>query len=283
MPKVHDEIIKVDGLSIHVARKCISNRSSPPLLLFNGIGANVELLLPLFHALKNIECIAFDIPGIGASQTPLLPIRFAGLSRLSAKILDHYDYGKVDVLGVSWGGGLAQEFAKRNEKRCRRLILVATSPGAVMVPGNPTVFMKLSTPKRYYDPSYMAEIAHHIYGGELRDKPERIHEFSEHIKGGNSRGYLYQLAAVAGWTSIHWLHKLKQQTLIIAGNDDPLVPLANARILRARIPNSRLLVIDCGHLLLLTKTAEVAPQIAEFLSQEDVNAFSGMAAEQPIA
>jgi poly(3-hydroxyalkanoate) depolymerase len=264
--------IEIDGLSVHVAQKKMENRRDPPLLLFNGIGANVELLFPLMLALQGIECVAFDIPGIGGSETPLMPMRFKSLSRLSVKVLNYFDYDAVDVLGVSWGGGLAQEFAYRQSHICRRLILVATSPGAVMVPGHPRVFMKLSTPKRYLDPNYMNEVAQHIYGGQLRDNPALIREFSNKIKTQqSSRGYLYQLAAIVGWTSIHWLHKLTQPTLIISGTDDPLVPIVNAHILNARIPDSRLLKVDCGHLLLLTKTEEVAPKIVQFLRQKPLD------------
>ncbi|GAB1255718.1 poly(3-hydroxyalkanoate) depolymerase [Aurantivibrio plasticivorans] len=269
MVEFEDSIIKVDRLKIRVVRKLVPDRTGPPLLLFNGIGANAELLKPLMEDLEPIECITFDIPGIGQSQGTLLPMRFKQLSRLAAKILDYFDYGNVDALGVSWGGGLAQDFARQHQTRCRRLILAATSPGVVMVPSKPSVFMKLSTPKRYLDEEYLMEVAHHIYGGVLRDEPERVQEFAEHIKTAKSgRGYLNQLAAVAGWTSIHWLHKLQQPTLILAGTDDPLVPLANGKILSARIPNSILVEIECGHLLLLTKREEVVPKILTFLQFE---------------
>ena len=112
------------------------------------------------------------------------------------------------------------------------------------------------------------EVAHHIYGGVLREHPEKIQEFAQHIKAAKSgRGYMNQLAAIAGWTSIHWLHKLQQPTLILAGTDDPLVPLANGKILAARIPNSRLEEINCGHLLLLTQRDIVVPKIVQFLQQ----------------
>ena len=149
-------------------------------------------------------------------------------------------------------------------------MLAATSPGVVMVPSKPSVFIKLSTPKRYLDEEYLLEVAEHIYGGVLRESPEKIQEFAEHIKPAKSgRGYMNQLAAIVGWTSIHWLHKLMQPTLILAGTDDPLVPLANGKILAARIPNSELMEIACGHLLLLTKRDIVAPKIQEFLLAND--------------
>lgn len=268
MPQFDDDIVKIDRLRIRTVRKRVKNRTTPPLLLFNGIGANSELLMPLMKDLAPIECITFDMPGIGQSESSLLPMRFKGLSKLSEKILDYYDYGKVDALGVSWGGGMAQEFARRHQSRCRRLILAATSPGVVMVPSKPSVFLKLSTPKRYLDEEYLLDVAQHIYGGVLRDDPDKVQEFAKHIKPATgSRGYLNQLAAIVGWTSIHWLHKLQQPTLILAGTDDPLVPLVNGKILAARIPNSRLLEVNCGHLLLLTQRDLVAPKILAFLEE----------------
>lgn len=270
MPEFEDQVVTVDRLKIRVVRKLVAERKSPPLLLFNGIGANSDLLMPLMHDLASIECIAFDMPGIGQSQPTLLPMRFSTLSKLSAKILDHFDYGKVDILGVSWGGGLAQEFAKLHPGRCRRLVLAATSPGVVMVPSKPSVFIKLSTPKRYLDEEYLLEVAQDIYGGVLREHPEKIQEFAAYIKPAKSgRGYMNQLGAIVGWTSIHWLHKLTQPTLILAGKDDPLVPLANGKILASRIPNSELVEINCGHLLLLTQRDVVVPIIERFLLNEE--------------
>lgn len=264
-----DSVVAVEGLKIRVLRKTIAERKSPPLLLFNGIGANAELFKPLMSDLKKIECITFDVPGIGGSKPTLIPMRFKALSKLSAKILDRFGYDNVDVLGVSWGGGLAQEFARQYPQRCRRLILAATSPGVVMVPSKPSVFMKLSTPRRYLDEAYLLEVAHHIYGGVLREHPEKVRAFAEHIKPAKSgRGYLNQLAAMAGWTSIHWLHKLQQRTLILSGVDDPLIPLANGKILNARIPDSRLQEINCGHLLLLTQRKAVVPIISKFLLEK---------------
>lgn len=87
-------------------------------------------------------------------------------------------------------------------------------------------------------------------------------------------GYLYQLGAGMGWTSIHWLHRLKQPTLILAGAEDPLVPVANARILALLVPNNRLFVVPGGgHLFMLHSVGKVVPVIREFLrSREPIRA-----------
>ena len=77
-----------------------------------------------------------------------------------------------------------------------------------------------------------------------------LKEHSRHIQPPRGRGYLYQLMAAWGWTSLHWLGTLRQTTLVMHGNDDPIVPLSNAKILAARIRNAALYVIDDGHLFL---------------------------------
>jgi pimeloyl-ACP methyl ester carboxylesterase len=65
-----------------------------------------------------------------------------------------------------------------------------------------------------------------------------------------------------------WLGSLRQKTLVMHGNDDPIVPLTNAKILAARIPDSTLYVIDDGHLFLISRAREVAPVVRKFLRQE---------------
>ena len=84
---------------------------------------------------------------------------------------------------------------------------------------------------------------------------------------GPSRGYLYQLAAAAGWTSVPFLPWLRQPTLILSGDDDPIIPLVNARIMGRLIRDSRMHVYHGGHLALVTEASELAPVVDAFLSQ----------------
>src|SRR5581483_302712 len=132
-----------------------------PLLLCNGIGASLDLLQPFVDELDpSLDVIRFDVPGVGGSPLPGLPYRFGGLCGLAARMLDTLGYGgAVDVLGISWGGALAQHFAFAQRRRCRRLVLVATAPGAIMVPAAPRVLAHMVTPRRYLDPRYLELIA----------------------------------------------------------------------------------------------------------------------------
>jgi poly(3-hydroxyalkanoate) depolymerase len=258
------DYIDVDGVLLRVAIR--SARGGTPLLLFNGIGANLELVLPFIEALHDHEVIVFDMPGVGRSPMWWVPRRFGGIARLTSHLLDRLGYRTVDVAGVSWGGAVAQQFARQYPERCRRLILAATSAGVVMVPGRPSALLKMSTPQRYLSPQFMQKAAGAIYGGEVRNRPDLVTAHTARVIPPQFLGYVYQLVAGVGWTSIHWLHKLKQPTLIMAGSDDPLVPPVNARLLSLLIPDNRLVIIPGGgHLFMLHCLDQVVPVIRDFL------------------
>ena len=239
-----------------------------PLLLINGIGASLELLEPFVAELDPaVEVIRFDPPGVGGSPLPLRPYWISGLCRLIARLLTELGHDRVDVLGISWGGGVAQHFAAFQRARCRRLVLVATATGALMVPPRPSVLRHMVTPQRYLDRGYLQRIAGDLYGGLARiDTAEAAAAMHNGNRVGPSRGYLYQLAAAAGWTSLPFLPMICRPTLIVAGDDDPIIPLVNARLMNLLIPRSRLHVYHGGHLGLVTEAAELAPVVDAFLA-----------------
>ncbi len=238
-----------------------------PLLILNGLGANIELAEPFIDALSGPTVAIFDVPGVGGSPTPPSPYRPAGIASLAAGLLDHLGYAEADVLGVSWGGAIAQQFAIQHASRCRRLVLAATAPGALMVPGNPLTLLKMATPRRYLDSEHARRIAGEIYGGAFRREPELVSRTFRHIRFSSRGGYYLQLAAAFGWTSLPWLFMLRQPTLIMAGADDPLIPTINARIMRWLIPDARLEILDCGHLFLVSRAAESARIVDSFLTE----------------
>ena len=259
-------MVEVDGQTVRVGVRP-GTEEGPPLLIFNGIGANLELVEPFTAALVGIETVVFDVPGVGGSPAPTLPYRFSGLARLANRLMTQLGYdGQVDVLGVSWGGALAQQFAFQYPQRCRRLILAATSPGALMVPGRLSVLSKLVNPRRYMDPGFLVKVGADLYGGAFRRRPELLREHGRHMRPPRGRGYFYQLLAGSGWSSLFWLRLLRQPTLVMAGTDDPIIPLINAKILASLIHKARLHVIDDGHLFLISRAADVAPVVRRFLA-----------------
>jgi pimeloyl-ACP methyl ester carboxylesterase len=82
---------------------------------------------------------------------------------------------------------------------------------------------------------------------------------------GPARGYYYQLISGIGWTSLPRLPKLRQPTLILAGDDDPIIPLVNARIMHRLIPRSELHIYHGGHLELVADAERIAPVVEAFL------------------
>jgi poly(3-hydroxyalkanoate) depolymerase len=238
----------------------------PPLLLFNGIGSNIELGGPFLRALDDCAAITFDIPGVGHSPAPLFPYRLSWLAWLTKKVLDELGCETVDVLGASWGGALAQQFAVQYPHRVRRLVLAATGMGAgAMVPGDLSALAQLLDAQRHLRPDYLVRVAAAVYGGRFRDDPDAIRQFLALAGRYNRRGYRYQMFAVLGWSSLPWLWRMHMPTLVLAGSDDPLVPPVNAHWQAQLMPQARLHVIDDGHLFLLSSARESADIVTQFL------------------
>ncbi len=263
-------IVTAGDVHVHVHFRPGDPRRTP-LLLINGIGAGLEAFDSFVAALDPaIPVIRVDPPGLGGSPVARRPYRMPALARTLLQVLDILEQPRVDVLGISWGGFLAQQLAYTGRRRCRRLVLVATGAGGAMVPAPPRVLATMMTPRRYQDPAYFRRIAPAIYGGSVRHDPD-VAALALHspTQAGPGRGYLHQLAAITGWTSVRILPTLRQPTLILAGDDDPLVPLVNARILGALIRDSRVHVYSGGHVELVADPQRLVPTIEEFLFGDD--------------
>jgi poly(3-hydroxyalkanoate) depolymerase len=220
-------------------------------------------------ALGRHPSIAFDAPGVAESSVPAYPPTMANLADTVVHLLDHLGVDRADALGVSWGGALAQELARRHPDRIRRLVLCATGAGGLLIPGHPRVMAILATPLRYWSPRYLTRVAPVLYGPDICDDPEMLAR-QRHIRFTRSpsgRGYLYQVLALRRFMSGLWLHRLRQPTLVLHGDADPIVPVVNARILAARIPGARLVTVPGGgHLFLLTRPEAMARLITDFLT-----------------
>ena len=261
----------VDGRTLRVGRwMAIGDDAGEhlPLLFFNGIGANIEAMAPLAAALPERDFITFDMPGVGGSPDPVVPYNAVMMARIAARLLDRFGMPMVDVMGVSWGGAMAQQFALQNSARTHRLILAATSAGMLMIPGKPAALVKMADPRRYIDPNFMNKHFKTLYGGATSGKEDHIGRITPPSK----TGYFYQLMAMIGWTSAPFLPFMKKDTLIMMGGDDQIVPIANGKFLKMLIPNSELLEVeDGGHLFMLSHVNESIAAIREFLDRPVVS------------
>lgn len=258
-------MLHVLGRTLHVAVRT-GDGTLPPLLLLNGIGAPLNLLQPFVDALDPArEVIRLDVPGVGGSPAPKIPYSMGTFALSVARVLDQLEYRNVDVMGFSWGGALAQHLALQHRYRVRRLVLACTGTGVLSVPGRPAVLRHMVTPRRHREPEHAKLVAAEIYGGSMRTNPEQARVLLNPGHRRTARGYYYQLLAASGWSSLGWLPLLKQRTLVIAGDDDPLIPTINPKTMARLIPRSELHLFKGGHLGLLTDARTLAPVVERFL------------------
>ncbi|MDQ6649415.1 MAG: alpha/beta hydrolase [Actinomycetota bacterium] len=186
--------------------------AGPPLLLVNGVGANIEMWQELALRLPGRRLVMFDFPGTGESPPLRRRLRMPALAHLVAGLLDRLDIETADVLGYSWGGVLAQQRAHQAPHRVRSLVLAATIPGVGGQPPSPWVVAAMATPLRYHSRAYLRLVAPLVYGvpvaageghvGARQERPPKL------------RGYAHQLYAIQGWSSRPWLRDLRAPTLV---------------------------------------------------------------------
>ena len=240
------------------------------MLLINGLGAGLEMWRPLVGELPGREVVALDLPGTGHSGRPRLPMRMPRLAAAVTAVLDELALPRVDLLGNSLGGIVAQEVARHSPERVTRLVLAATTPGLPSIPPNPLVALLMLSPARYYDRRLAELIVPVIAGGRTsRDRRVLREGLRERLADPPTPvGYLHQLCSVWGWSGHIHLPRLHMPTLVLHGEEDPVVPVVNARYMARRIPNATLHVIARGGHLILADEAVVAGKvIVEFLSR----------------
>jgi len=259
-----DEVLSWRGHRIHVS----DTGDGEPLLLVSGLGCDADMWAPFVQESAGRRIIRFDAPGTGRSSSPLFPVSIAALAELAATVLDLYDVTSADVVGFSYGGAVAQQLAYDHPDRIRRLVLAATTCGLGSVPGSLQAMAAFANTLRFHSPAYFDRLAPTLYGGVTSRANGRANEM---VKGTTSApssyGYAMQLLGAAGWTSLPFLERIRHETLVINGDDDPLVPVANAQMLAQRIPRARLEIVEqAGHLFLLDDAANLAPRIGRFVN-----------------
>jgi pimeloyl-ACP methyl ester carboxylesterase len=252
----------------------VADTSGPrrPLLLINGLGGHIGMWDPLRAHLDGVPTIAFDAPGTGRSPTPRLPQSVVGVARMITRLLDELALDRVDVLGYSLGGVVAQQLAWTSPRRVRRVALLSTNTGWGSVPAHPVAFQGLLSLQRLRDPAHYAKLAPQLLGGEMRRDPALVERAAQlrTTESPDTRGYLYQLLSCTTWSTMPCLPLIRQPTLVVNGDDDPLARPINARAIARLIPHARLhLVRGAGHHLFLERPDEVSAVIGSFLAGEE--------------
>jgi len=247
-----------------------------PLLLFHGIGAEYTLW-GKFRSTLTRPTITFDVRSGYLGGRPSMRT----YARFVRELLAELELTSVDVLGLSWGGMLAQQLAHDHAHLVRRLVLASTSPGFLSVPARPSSVLALLSPNR--DAAHIQEVIARIYGGDFLGNPGLAHELGL-VRPVHERTYRRQLLAVLGWTSVPWLPGLSQETLILHADDDPMTRFVNARLMSKLVPNAQLVVAaQGGHLFMLTRPEEYAGRVSDFLGRGDRRSRRGPREDQTTA
>jgi poly(3-hydroxyoctanoate) depolymerase len=262
--QARDEQLRIRGLRIHAQTR----GEGEPLLLYSGIWGEVGLWEGLLPHLDGFRTIAFDPPGIGRSQRPSFPLSMWSLAQLGTAVLDEFGIESAHVLGASFGGAVAQQMAFSHPSRVRRLVLASTSFGGFAMPGKLESLWHFIHPRSYH-PERLERVAGAMFGGRLRTEPELVR--SMHIRRPtDTMAALYRMAPLFGWTSLPWLWAIRHPALVIAGDDDPVTPLVNHRVIATLMPRARLHTVrGGGHLVLLDSAHQVGPVISSFLRGDD--------------
>ena len=210
-----------------------------PMLLLNGLTRTLESWEPFTGALDDRQVISFDVPGVGGSSTPRVPPTLTGLARIAVGVLDVARVDRADVVGLSFGGAIAQQLAFQYATRVRALILVSTSCGFGSTSSNVDAAM----------------------AGPALTGVDWL--------GANPIGAFWNSLAIASWSSIPFLASITAPTLVVTGEHDRLVPPSNSRMLARRIVGATLVTLPAGHDLQKAKHAgALAHAVTHFLDDE---------------
>ena len=248
-------------LLVHGVRTRVQvSGDGPPLLLVNGIWGEVAAWQRLQPYLEGFRTIAFDAPGIGDTEIPPYPLSLPGLARFAVAVLDAVGARRAHLLGVSFGGLVAQQMATMAPHRFDRLVLVSTSSGLLHLPGQPAALLQLLSPLAT---DGAGAAAGRTFGGRIRRDPSVLQRLRL-APPRSVEAYWHRLSGLTGWWGAPW--SIRQPTLVLTGDDDPIVPAGNSRILASLIPGARLEVIpEAGHLMLFDSPGEVVPRVTAFL------------------
>jgi pimeloyl-ACP methyl ester carboxylesterase len=266
-----ERLVYLRGVDVFVRERGVGR----PLLLINGLGANVEMWGPAEERLSAVaRTIAFDAPGCGRSPAVSRPMTIGWLTELVSETLDALGYDRVDVLGFSLGGLVAQQLAHDRPERVDRIALVATACGWGSMPGSLDALTLIALPIRYHS-RVLYEQTKWLLAPADRELVDRVHALTEaRLRRPPSLvAYTAQLCAGALWSSLRWLPSVETPTLIVHGAGDRLVPPANAVQLARLLPHSRLQVLpDEGHLLVFDPASGSIPLLEDYFAAESPEA-----------
>jgi 3-oxoadipate enol-lactonase len=261
--------IAVNGIDLYYERM----GAGPRLLLFNGSGSSIETSRPMIDVFASqFDVAVHDQRGLGGTTIPPGPYLMADYAADAAALLDHLGWDTCRVVGISFGGMVAQEFAVTWPERVERLALLCTSPGGPDGSSFPLHTLadlpedeRIATSLRILDTRFSAEwFADHPRDRQLVDllaTSRSAPKTDEQL-----RGEAAQLEARSHHDVRDRLGRVACPTFVAAGRFDGIAPVANAELIAAGLPGAGLHIYEGGHAFLAQDSAAF-PEILTFLGE----------------
>ncbi len=260
------------GIHLHHERA----GSGPPVLFIGGTGGDLRSKPNVLDGplVEHFEVLAYDQRGQGRSDKPDEAYTMAGYADDAAGLLAEVGWERAHVVGVSFGGMVAQELAISHPEKVDRLVLACTSSGGEGGASYPLHELEgLPDDERFAAHLSLSDVrrdaawqeAHPEQVAQLRafaDDQAAIGADDPALAVGRRR----QLEARSRHDTTDRLAQVVSPTLVCAGRHDGIAPIANSDVLAERIPDARLQVFEGGHLFLL-QDRDAWPAIVGFLSK----------------
>jgi 3-oxoadipate enol-lactonase len=258
---------RLNGIDVYFERR----GDGPPVLFLNSSGSTLDgmrVLLDVFTG--RLDLLAYDQRGLGRTEIPPGPYSMADYAADAIALLDHVGWDRARVVGISFGGMVAQELAVTEPDRVEKLALLCTSPGGVL-PSYPLHEMAALTQaeraERYLtilDSRFTGDwLAQHDSDRALVEMlaARQLGEKSAEVQ----RGEAEQLAARAAHDVLDRLPEVSAPTLVAAGRFDGIAPLPNSEAIAAAIPGAELRIYEGGHAF-FAQDPRALPEVIDFLA-----------------
>jgi 3-oxoadipate enol-lactonase len=263
MPTVH-----LNGIDVYFERK----GNGRPLLFLNGSGATLAsaglLVQPFTEA---ADTLAADQRGLGRTEIPPGPYTMADYAADALALADHVGWDTFAMVGLSFGGMVAQEVAVTAPERIDRLALLCTSPGGPDAASFPLQTLadlapeeRLATGTRILDRRFTSEwLADHPVDQMLVDN--FVQRQAEHHTPEEARGLAEQIAARSHHDVVDRLDRIACPTFVASGRYDGIAPASNGELIVARVPGASFHVYEGGHLFVF-QDPTAFPEVIGFLT-----------------
>lgn len=258
--------VRLNGIDFHYEVRGSGRR----LLFLNGTGATVSQVVPLIAIFgESFEVVAFDQRGIGLSTCTSDPYTMSDLAADALILVDHLEWGHFRLVGISFGGMVAQELAATAPERIERLALLCTSPGGAG--GSSFPLQTLADMAPLERSSVSAELMDTRFTAEwlLEHQSDQVlagllaQRFAPEVFR-NDVGIGLQLRARSGHDVFDRLPRIACPTLVASGRFDGIAPPANGASIASQIPGAEFRIYEGGHIF-FAQDPRVLPEVVEFL------------------